>query len=587
MVNFQGNEIRLNTNLDERFFAKVRYDSGLQEDGLLVTCSTLKNNSYTFDFSPWHFKEIKSFDVEGKDYPQVFYCGECKELSPETKTLLQIMQEASSEDATKEQKTKLQQVLYILCNLLTHVATQGLSQNFPQNGAGSILVDLKNEDTKFLFLPGNLFKYSTNSLSKEESFYEYNALVNPTLDGLPAICFERAVIAYKLLTSRFPFENFDPVERNSDILDKNFLPVELCIESVNSTLAYEINRALKLNSDYVNRPEHMKRGKTSEELRPAQDFPLPLLFEEINKIPETQISSQEFAKKVQAHIKSQQHVINAKRRIRKNTTVITIAVAVIAFVTVFTFSTIKTIRQSATSMGLTSTQTIEAFYQGLNNKDTTQMENMCINNAAKSIIKTVSQIWVMSSQRQYYEHGNGYASPQNWLFYVNDKESDSKSGIYGVTNVTIDNVNSDLTLFVPLKNEKHAPITEEKGISLKNGSISVHKVDYYYLYSEGEDFAFEVNKVSEIITLTYSNNRWCISQIQSEATSYEFNCTKFKEDYFTLLKNNNNNVIDACASLRSKYPFLPSQDVLDYEELRLKYIAEDVWGRDATNRTGL
>lgn len=557
LLTIENGELRLNSNLDEYTFGKTGHDNILSYEGAIFDGK---------NFRQWTFEEVKSFDAEknGKAERLVFYCAK-NPLSDAASTLAQVLEEGGD---------KALQAVLAVCSALTSAAKN--NNSIPMVGAGGIMVD----GDQVLFAPEVLFSYAANTLSAEDALALQHGYLNETIKGLPAICFERAAIIYKLLTKNFAFGATDSLARNADIFDNNFLPVHYCVNGIDSELAGEINRALRLNSTAVTIPGKRKKGKSSEDLRPKADFPLEKV-EAAFKLSQNQAangSDKDFEEKVAAYKKSQSSKINTKRTIKRNSTTIMVILAAIVIVGVIIINTIKTRGTDLTSVGLTSTQTISAYMNGINEKDTMLLSDFGDGKSANAYADMVSRIYVLHKQRLTFGD-NGFGYPANWLFYITDEAKYQRSGVYGVTNLKIDGKAAEHVEQIHKKNEKAPPLTQEGGITLQDGSTSVHKVEFYIIYTEGEEVDYLVDKVTVTMTLTYKKNRWIISDIEeTKRQKLGVDCGEFKADYFDQLKKSGDEVIPAVNALRSKYEWLPEKDAMDRERDRIIYQMEHPFG---------
>lgn len=548
LLNIENNELRLNSNLDEYTFGKTGHDAILSQEGVIFDGK---------NFRQWSFEEVKSYDAEKNGRPErlVFYCAE-NPLSSSAKTLAQFFEEGG-EACLNAVKT--------VCKALTTAATD--NNSIPLVGAGGIMID----GDKVLFAPESLFSYAANTLPAQDTLEQHQGFLNETIKGLPALCFERAAIVYRLLAKKLPFTATDSIARNADILDKKFLPIEYCVNGIDSELASAINNALKLNSTAVNVPGKRKSGKSSEDLRPQAEFPLEKLDESF-RLSQNQSTDKDFEEKVAAYIKSQNSKINTKRHIKRNATTITVIGAILAAVIIATVNTIKSRNDDYTSTGLTSTQTICAYMNGLNEKDTMLLSNFGSGKTPNDFGDMVSRIYVMHKQRLAYGGGdNGFAYPSNWLFFITDDVKYTRSGVYGITNLKIDGKAESLKVELKKKNEKPLPLEKEGNVTLQEGTTSVHKVEYYLIYTEGEEVDYVVEKVTGTITLTFNKKRWIITDILTDSTNIKADCQAFKHDYFTALKQFDGDVMKATDSLRTKYNWLPEKDAMQREKDQIEY----------------
>lgn len=574
LITVENQDIRLNSFMDEMAFGKTNYDAIVKQEGLIAECDSISEEKYHFTFSPWSFSEIKSYDEPESPNPMVFYCG-TNPLSASAKTLLQYYKAAGNPDSTKEDKDNMFLASYIICSIYTQAAVEGIE--IPLNGAEGIMIDFSKEKPWVLFLPPNLFKYSSAGLPVVDAADAHGCWVNPTLIGLPSVCFARAVIAYKMLTGRYPYPASNSTERNADILDRKFLPLELSINGIDPILSKEVNKALKLNSNEVSVPGKKKKGKSSEDLTPTATFPLEILYKYRTEQNAPKLSDEAFAEKAKNYTKAQDAKINAKRKIRRNIATIVITAIVVTIVGIITGTSIKNNLDNYTSLGLTSVQTVEAYYKGVNTRDSVLMENISKGKNPRRFIDTVSQVYVIGKSRQAYAHDLGFVSPEHWLLYSTDAQKSSQGGIYGATNVKIDGKASEINPSLNKKKDKVPAVKEESGVTLTNDMTSVHNVEYYFIHSEGEGNDITVEKAFETFTLTYIKDRWIITNIEQNLFETNFNSFTFKNEYFYTVKQNDGDVIKTIQQLRDKYPWLPSKATLEREQIRLEEEANQLF----------
>lgn len=570
LITISGNELRLSSNLDEYSFGKTNYESIITQTGLIYSDE---------GFSLWSFSDVKSYNIEENDQRIVFYCAE-NPFSSNTHTLLELFENAEKTESKKDYDI-LFCAVKLVCKALTDAALS--SKNIPAIGAGGILVEipenLNEEDGKVLFLPEGLFTASANSLSAQEYAQNHLGWINQTIYDLPAICFQRAVIVYRFLTQKFPYPCENQVERNADILDSKFLPLQMCIKNIDKDFAQTVNNALKLNSNSVNIPGKKQKGKTSEDLTPTADFPLDLLQNAYNLSYEQRKNppEKEFFEKAETYQKTQDSKIKAKRRIRRNSAVILVGLVLAVIFGSLIANSIQTSRNSETSIGLTSTETVLGYFYGVNSKDTVMLTNLVNGRKPQKHVDTVSQIYVLDKQRHVYENDNGFATPENWLLYSTTMERYANSGIYGVTNLKIDGEPVEIQISLPKKKDKPTPIQTENNLPVENKMQTVHRAEYFLIHSEGENNQFIVEKVFEDFTLTFQKNRWVITDISTESVTVPVSSITFKNDYFNQLAVTNKNVIEAVENLRGKYPWLPTKAALENEDKRLQAKAEDIF----------
>lgn len=575
IVSILKDEIRLNSCMTELAFGKTNYNDIVSQTGVLAECKSYEDGKYEFEFSTWNFSDIKSFEVENNSDRFVFYCGK-NPLGKNAKTFEQILEDAGKESSSKEDKDTMFEAGYIICSILTQVATENSS--IPLNGSEGIILEINKDKTKVLFLPENLYKYSVGGLSPMEYATIQGCWLNQTLKGLPAICFTRAVVAYKTLTGRFPYESSDTLIYNADILDHNFLPIDLCINGINPELAKEINRGLKLNANIVAVPGKKQKGKSNEDLTPTPTFPLVLL----NKFHTTplvsKLSNEDFAEKSSSYLKKKNNYVKAKRKIRRNIPTLIVSTASLVAAFLIGNSIYKTHQESYTSKGLTSTQTLTAFYNGINTKDTILVEDFSSGRNIQPIVDSVSQVFVISKQRQASFREKGFVPLPEWFFWAINPENDKKAGIYAISNLVIDGIPTKMDFPIPKIKEQPEPISVEKDIKVQDGARTVHKAKYYFVYTEGEHADIFVEYTEDTVNMIFKKDKWLVTDIERVTTPVNLNSPAFKQEYYDLLAKNSGEVIKTVEKLSLRYPWIPQKYEMIKEQERLIEKYNDPYG---------
>ena len=564
VVSITDGEIRLCSGLDEYKFGKTNFNSIVTETGVLATCDSKDGEPLHFSFEKWTFAEIKSFEVEGFDERIVFYCNK-NPLTKNAQTLLDLYEKCGDSKSTTTDKDNMYFASLAYCTILTQAANEQIE--LPINGSGGILVDGIDsaKKLKLLFLPQNIFKYSIAGLSSVEQADLHNCWVNPSLHGLPAICFTRSCVAYKMLTGRYPYPSADNLTRNADLLDRNFLPLELSVNGINKELAAAVNKGLKLNSDSVNIPGKKAKGKKSEDLIPQKDFPLELLANAKESLS-TNISDEAFEEKVNSYKKLQNSKVKTKRTLRRNTTAFLAGFIALIVVIIYARSTYNSYLEDYTTKGLTSVQTIQTFFKGLNTLDIPLLQTFIDGRSANRYLDAISNVYVISKQRRSNGDDNGFQKPAKFFVMLTNSSMLSMTGLYGVTNVKIDGKAYDEYIELQKNKEKPEILTQELGVTINKGDKSVHSVEYYTLHTEGTNNDIFVTKNKDTFTLTFKKNRWIITDIQTSETEIELDSDIFKSEYFNLLIQNDSDVVKTINQMSFKYDFLPSEKEMKIEK---------------------
>ena len=564
VVSITDGEIRLCSGLDEYKFGKTNFNSIVTEEGIIATCDSKDGEPLHFSFEKWTFAEIKSFEVEGFDERIVFYCNK-NPLTKNAQTLLDLYAKCGTSQATTTDKDNMYLASLAYCTILTQAANGEVE--LPLNGSGGVLVDGIDsaKKLKLLFLPQNIFKYSIAGLSAVEQADLHNCWINPSLHDLPAICFTRSCVAYKMLTGRYPYPSADNLTRNADLLDRNFLPLELSINGINKELAAAVNNGLKLNSNSVNIPGKKAKGKRSEDLVPQKDFPLELLANAKENLS-TNLSDEAFEEKVNSYKKLQNSKVKTKRTLRRNTTAFLAGLIALVVVIIYARSSYISYLNDYTTKGLTSVQTIQTFFKGINTLDIPLMQTFVNGKSANRYLDSVSNVYVISKQRQSNGDDNGFQKPARFFVMLTNSSMLSMIGLYGVTNVKIDGKQYDEYIDLKLNKEHPEIITQEQGVTINKGDKSVHSVEYYTLHSEGTNNDIYVTKNKDTFTLTFKKNKWIITDIETSQTDISLDSDLFKSEYFNLIIQNDGDAVKTINQMSFKYDFLPTEKEMTVEK---------------------
>lgn len=566
ILSIENNTIKLNSGILEENFGKMSFASIITEEGILVTAEK-SGDEFSFEYSPWSFSEVLSFDTEkGRE---VFYTGKVPFFSDQAAPVTDLLETEKAFDTGIN-------VIRILTD-----AAKG-RKVLPLNGCGGIIYEAGTTGSfKALFLPEKLFRYATAGLSAVEKAEITGLWLNPTLHDHQALRFMRSNLAYRILTGHVPYPSTDELERNADILDQKYLPLELCIPGINEELSEIINRELELNSAKVEvpgkkkkksrsakitegrAPQTVSRGQESAEafFRSITAFPIDLLINA--KASEKAVSDEDFRKKAEDYMARKTSKVNAKRKLRRNAATFLTAGAIFLVVLIMVMNLVKSNQDNKTTKGLTAEQTVEGFFQSLNLLDTVMVSNMTKGKIPNRYADMVSQIYVVSKNRQVYSHDKGFMSPAAYFLGLHDELDINQGGIYGVTNLSVDGNLKDMNIKFPVRKDRPKPVTTDKGISITAGMKSVQTADYYILHTEEDQIVCEHH--SDIFTLTFMKDRWVITDITPSAEDVEVNNSKFFSEFFAVLELNGNDPAGAVRIMKNAYPWLPTQNVLALE----------------------
>lgn len=552
LVTIDSKHILLNSRMEELSFSKTNYDSVVTQSGLLAVSKTPSKKSdgkYDFKFSPWSFDDVLALETKENKNRVVFYSGK-NPFSSKAKTFLNIAESNDYFDAG-----------FAICSMLTQAALQNVQ--VPLVGAGGIIVDITKDETRLLFVPEDLYKFSAGGLADTEFTRIQAQWLNLTIYDLPAVCFMRAVIAYKMITGNMPYTATDPLERNADLLDHKFTPINYIINGINKKLAYEINKALKLNADVVKEPGKKKKGKDVEDLTPTPDFPLDLLLNSKNIAESEKLSDEEFSLSVQKFKKRQASHIKFRRFVRRNKAGIIVGIIGVIAAIIIGLNTYSTEMDRYTVKGQTAKEVIEAYCMSINAKDSTLMDDISYGKQISKQNEGVSSIFVIGKMRQQYGFDSGYEDPAEWFLSIDSEESFLKHSVYGISNLYINDEPCDLTLELKKKKDKPEPVKFENGKEIQDKDTVDYKIEYDVLYTDPETMDIMVNHRKGTITLTYVKEQWKVSALDVSENEYTVTAKEYVENLTKIYNENEQDISKTAEGMRQIYSWIPSYNTLD------------------------
>ena len=521
LVDFDGNEVYLNTQMTPDVFAKTRFAEKIHEKGVLAE---LKNGRWNYE--PWSFTD--TLEKDGYIYLHgTAFSGT---------TADRILSSACEEKINETEKA--------ICGALEG----GLKIKAPLSNIGCGGMILSDDLNSILFLPYNFFTTASMSAGDEEFSLMNGIYINQNGNRETAIAFTQSVLVYRTLAGTFPFEEKNTKQRLLDIADSNYKVLRWTVANAPKRLCDFTERAFA--GKYVSYPK--------EE------------FESYKKVQVSQSDLEKFNMKARAYFDRKKNRVTSKRFIRAKQTVILFAAMAVGVVSLITGNLYKTSQEKPTSRSLDSRQTVEMFYAATSNLLVDAARN-CSAKSMEGRISVISNAFVTSRTRSMYNTATQTVNPSAWFI-----QNKTRQNIYGITNFLIDGTEASLLVEGPRKNTKPQAITEEDGLTLKDGDEKSYTVEFQLLDTSGEDFLGVVYH-KEKVTLLYAKDRWIISSIETvQVEPQEFKFSEFTADYENVMKKNSTekeDVLFACRALAEKYNFIPTEHEIDEGYLYLKRVS--------------
>ena len=569
-------EIIFDTGLNESAFAKTRFSNLLSESGIAACADKNFGSDMTFSFSEWKFDGVKT--IGDGDDAHVYLCGRFGE-DEEMLSLAEIFLRAEK-GGEAERYAAAAASYAALCAIEEAKKENVKIENI---GAGGIYV--KNaagfaKKPALLFLPQTLFDKACatggDSYAKLQGFWISKSLS----ERRSALSFTQAVIAYRALTKRMPYDKSDESARSTDEYDKNYMRLEHVINGVDESLAESVDAALELPARTAEAERKNPRGShdvhgTADTLhapdgQKEKPFPLQAFYAELGiadgtlkKVPHPAALPQaEFDAKVASYYKSKKRSVSARRTFRRNEGAIAACFAATALIAFFAFGAVRDARRRPSAVGLTSFEVTEAFYEAIHTQNVELVGAMSSGKVSKRYGDIVGGIYVVNKARSAYDPKNGIVDPETWFAFLSEENAGTRRDVYGLTSFTLDGKESSLEVRVPERSEKRMPVRSEEGAPLDEGAQATHTAEYYTVRTDGETGDFIVEHNRDTVRLTYKKNGWAVTGIEEQEDDVLVDTAAFKSDALAALQKHGGNAVLASGALKKKYPWVPDPDAV-------------------------
>ena len=536
LLNRNNGTLELDMAMGPRDFAQSRLLPFLEEDGWLV-CGTR--------LSSWKFTEVvqrgDSICVTGSDFPGT--------------SLLELL----SNDSTLYDKNVDNSIISILKEVFRGMELILQHQpSFQFFGPAQILVEKGSAEVTLLFLPPTLFKRAVESRPSQERSQLAGCYCNPQLQGPEAVAFSQAVYLYQGLGGQLPFPQLEEGQRMEDYRDKNFLPLEFLVPGISFQVAAAVNNNLQLGSSVTAKNtfklKQLIKDKTGETTATREPVLLHsvVVTEEAHLLELSQkAETQEFIQRRESYQQQQEKELHRKRFIRRYSTWIKVALAVVAVGIAACISGIKDWRNEFVSTGLSPAQVCGVLYTALDEQNLVMAKAMCTGSETKEFQDRLSNFFIANRMRTGMEPTALAVTPNQWVQYLAQQATQESSSpfqqreiwIYGVTNFHLEipqlsekalsqlpvQASSRLPMYPPLRKDKLRLVEGKEGEKLQAVAT------YSLVYSDGLD-SLQVEHHRDSLTLEYKKQSWQVVSVEQAFNNEMVERSQIEKDFTQLLK---------------------------------------------------
>lgn len=384
------------TGLNERAFARTQAASLLTESGYVVSLDASINT--------WNSEGVielyKNMVIWGLDF--------------EGTSLDALIQHDDDKDAALN-----------ALRLWLHAASLLAEKNIVPNPSprGAFIA----KDGTIFFPPSGLVKKCLDPEEDKAELSESVPYLHPDLTESDNVIFCAALMLYKIFSGRNPFPVSNPDALRSNIREGNFTPIELVSPGLDETIVRLINSILT--------PEYKTPSLIDlidalgkKDSKQYSDFFRTVSNDEKESI---MVKQKQFEKRSQRKIR-------AKSFYHKNRTVIIgtgIGLAVVIFLA---WNFIVGQNNKPNTKGMNPKEIAERYYASFGILDHDFMEAALMNNADKSDVDMVRNLFVLSRVRQAYEMIIPVIPADQW---IEEGSPETESMIFGVSDLVLTEVN--------------------------------------------------------------------------------------------------------------------------------------------------
>ena len=429
-------------------------------------------------------------------------------------------------------------------------------------GGGGILIksDFESQIAEILFLNPKIFEICAQNHKKNYANLQ-GKYIYKGLDSFSSLYFLHGVVAYKSISGNFPFDENETTKRQEDIFDENFAPIDFWNDKISENLKKSIESSLKLkiDSEIFAGKRALKDSKSEKKRQEILENAMKFDSDEFYKlISGDNASSEALTAKREKFIKKQRIFVSAKRFLRRNKNRILASFAAIFVIFWFVSGILRENAKLITTKGLSSVQTVHAFYTAIHRSDVPSLQEIVSGKETKDLMIKVSGYFVSAKQRLETNPDNGVLSPAKWFFY----KKASKSWMLGITNLKIDGKDFKIESDYPKKKDKPIQITEDNGKILKKGDETTVFAEYFFVHQA--EVKFFIEKITDKVTLRWNGKMWKVVKVEGKSKIENLKSKDFIDDYYARLEENENaeksKIQKVLEILRKEYDWIPSED---------------------------
>ncbi|MCQ2981767.1 MAG: hypothetical protein MJ178_03340 [Treponemataceae bacterium] len=513
LLTLNDNGIALDTGLSPREAAQSKLPQYLKENGYTARCT-----DGTWNFDVWTWDDTKTAIPPGRRNEAVFVTGQKWNGVP----LYSLIEAAMAPDAAEPAFTRAVEALNRVNAAVEAAFAAG--RELPLSGPAGILTGTGDNEGALLFLPSELFVRALQSRGEADRSRYAGIWVNEKLAGIDAWRFTLSACAFAVLYGTPAYGNLNTDLRIEDYLDKNHIPLHLCLAGQKKEVLFAIEHNIDQQGAVSKKARKAKNTVADaiierETVNTSYSVPLPLL----EPFSGRQLTDPETVPQWQAYKRK----LKRTRFVRKYQNALKISAAALVAILIVAGTIIRDHRDAPSTAGLTRDEVIYMYYKGIDTLDTSLLDAARYK-AGKGWSSYISTLFVTSKMRENYESIHTW-TPGQWLWIRNPETVN----VFGISNLQYEQIRE------------------------YDDESADYRTDFYILQFTNSS-SLSVTRYSGVITVGKVKKNFRITADDTKETELDIDLQQFITDLQQAADGQEAPAI--VQALHAAYPWMPSPE---------------------------
>ena len=361
-----------------------------------------------------------------------------------------------------------------------------------------------------LFLPPPVMRMTRVSRLDEAKIESFERLNHPDLRGQDRMSFTLGILAYRILSGKYPFDSSSEDDLHFQMRDLRVLPLSLIVPEIREDVSEFVVRAVGhppvTNPPMKHPPMKHRSMKHRRRKQEAKEPGISLLDwkQHLRRWEEggfrRDVSDEE---RERCRLEAQQKGAKAEKTFRRrlywtrNGKTVAAVSAVVVLTALVLGSVLRNSLAPRSTKGYQPREVVEAFYNGFNRLDHQLMEDCVVEGAAKQEVTEVVNLFVLFNMMSQYETAVETYVPAD-IWDERGRPALRESTVYGLARLSVREESAEPDPQYVVEYEKWAPRStreETDPSALPYEGFAMR--DRVYLKKDGDDWViYQVDRLS-------------------------------------------------------------------------------------------